>query len=275
MNILRHLLGERSIEPIEAGGALVPAQNVYCAKICSKVITSQFCIILLNNDTSDGREVPNANVNMEYGLMLGFNKYIIPFQREAQTLPFNVAGLDTIRYSNRDFEDKARHAIDIAIQNTSQENALEIPPDQLLESFLLSQQVLVAPIDNDGERNIFQLGQPLGFKLLMSFDGMQYRYFGNFTALRAEIVVWRVRTLLTIVSARFGSISERVGLGLANVGVNELAVLQLLLEQLQIWLFVTSDEERDAVKAVYPDSSSGVQIKVFSMSDIVATLQSP
>src|SRR5713101_1159863 len=51
MNILKHVLSERGIEPIEAGGALAPAQNAFCAKICSKIITSQFCIILLNNET--------------------------------------------------------------------------------------------------------------------------------------------------------------------------------------------------------------------------------
>jgi hypothetical protein len=40
-----------------------------------------------------GAEIPNANVTMKYGLMLGFNKYVIPFQRASQQLPFNVSGL--------------------------------------------------------------------------------------------------------------------------------------------------------------------------------------
>jgi len=62
-----------------------------------KIITAQFCIVLINNDEMEGREIPNANVNMEYGLMLGFNKYVLPFQRASQRLPFNVAGLDTIK----------------------------------------------------------------------------------------------------------------------------------------------------------------------------------
>jgi hypothetical protein len=42
MGILRHLLEDRGIQPIEAGGALAPGQNAFCAKICSKIITSQF-----------------------------------------------------------------------------------------------------------------------------------------------------------------------------------------------------------------------------------------
>src|SRR3990172_8563645 len=102
MTIIRTLLEKRGIQHVEAGGFLAPGQSAFCAKICSKIIISQFCIIFLNNELQNGREIPNANVNMEYGLMLGFNKYIIPFQKADQTLPFNVAGLDTIKYKNRD-----------------------------------------------------------------------------------------------------------------------------------------------------------------------------
>ena len=102
--------------------------------------------------------MPNANVNMEYGLMLGFNKYVIPFQRQAQTLPFNVAGLDTVKYTNENFEVKATSAIDLAIRDTTQEVASAITPDQVLEAFLLSQQVLVVPLNTEGDRNLFELG---------------------------------------------------------------------------------------------------------------------
>lgn len=142
--ILRTLLATRGIEPIEAGGTLAPGQNAFCAKICSKIILSQFCIILVNNDVKNGAEIPNANVNMEYGLMLGFNKYVIPFQRESQTLPFNVAGLDTVKYSNESFERKAAQALDAAIAATTQETTPVFTPDQILEAFLLSKRLLVA-----------------------------------------------------------------------------------------------------------------------------------
>jgi hypothetical protein len=92
MEILRALLKERRIETYEAGGELAPAQQVFCQKICSKIVQSQFCIVLLNNETVDGVQTTNANVYMEYGLMLGFNKCIVPFQHEDYHLPFNVSG---------------------------------------------------------------------------------------------------------------------------------------------------------------------------------------
>ena len=78
-SILTALLSARGIEPAEAGGSLAPGQNAFCTKICSKIIVSQFCAIILNNDTTGGAEIPNANVNMEYGLMLGFNFLIYQF----------------------------------------------------------------------------------------------------------------------------------------------------------------------------------------------------
>ena len=77
VSVLRRLLEERGIHAEEADSSIAPAQNVFCAKICSKIITAQFCIVLINNDEMEGREIPNANVNMEYGLMLGFNKYVL------------------------------------------------------------------------------------------------------------------------------------------------------------------------------------------------------
>src|SRR3989339_1917440 len=87
MAILRNILQSKGIQCEEAGGQLAPGQYAFCQKICSKIITSQFSIIILNNDSKNGQLVPNANVNMEYGLMLGFNKYLIPFQLEVQELP--------------------------------------------------------------------------------------------------------------------------------------------------------------------------------------------
>jgi Predicted nucleotide-binding protein containing TIR-like domain len=135
MTILRHLLEQKGIVPVEAGGSLAPGQHAFCAKICSKIITSQFCIVLINNEETERGEIPNANVNMEYGLMVGFNKYIIPFQRASQTLPFNIAGLDTIKYNNQDFERLASTAIEQAIQETRQDAPQTLPVDQGIWNF--------------------------------------------------------------------------------------------------------------------------------------------
>ncbi len=108
MEILCSLLAERRIEAYEAGGTLAPGQEVFCQKICSTIIQSQFCIVLLNNEAVGKAQKTNANVHMEYGLMLGFNKYILPFQHEEYSLAFNVAGLDTVKYDNTSFKRRRR-----------------------------------------------------------------------------------------------------------------------------------------------------------------------
>ena len=152
MTIIKNLLKERGIQCEEAGGSLAPGQSAFCQKICSKIITSQFCIVLLNHDEETGLLVPNANVNMEYGLMLGFNKYLIPFQLKEQSLPFNVSALDTVKYGKENFESEASKAIEIAIEKTKQGQASLTPPNQLIELFLLSNKALYSTVDNEGEK---------------------------------------------------------------------------------------------------------------------------
>lgn len=270
MSLVRKLLQERGIQPIEAEGALAPGQNAYCAKICSKIITAQFCIVLLNNDETGGSEVPSANVNMEYGLMLGFNKYVIPFQRATQQLPFNVAGLDTIKYVNRDFERLASDAIDQAISATTQRAASTVPIDQLLSTFLLVRRALVASLSEQGERNLDELGHPLGFTLLNDFSGLKIIYFGNFTALRPETVLWRVRMLDGIFAERFGTIGVRMQAGLVSEAQAQFATE--ILSKLQVWILVTSDEDKKAVADGIASIRPAHMIDVFSISDVSTEL---
>lgn len=270
MTIIRNLLQEQGIEAVEAGGRLAPAQNAFCSKICSKIINAQFCVVLLNNDTNEGSEQPNANVNMEYGLMLGFNKYIIPFQRESQNLPFNVATLDTVKYEDRNFEQLAANAINQAIIETQLDTSSEIPADQPLEAFLLTKKLMMSPISSQGEDNIFQLGRGLEFNLLNDFAGMNYTYFGNFTSLRPEAVIWRTKTLVEILDDRRSSLGERVRFEIATQA--QVDATTELMEAVEILILVTSDSDKadiqiSPITANYP-------ITVISLHDISSTLTS-
>ncbi|MBU2431564.1 MAG: hypothetical protein KKH99_12795, partial [Proteobacteria bacterium] len=246
MTILRKLLEERGILPIEAGGSLAPAQSAFCAKICSKIITAQFCIALLNNDVKDGVEFPNANVNMEYGLMLGFNKYVIPFQKESQRLPFNVAGLDTIKYNTRNFESAAIKAIEQAINATNQEEVPKDTSDQFLELLFLNRNYMWSPLDTEGDKNIFRLGSPLGFNLLNDFTGDRYAFLGRFTSLRPETILWRLRKMNEILDGRRSSIPNRVKAG--TIKPELLPMVEQLFETAKIWVIVTSNDDKDLVE---------------------------
>jgi len=266
MNILKDILKEKDVEAVEAGGSLSPAQNAFCAKICSKIIASQFCIVLLNNEETKDSEIPNANVNMEYGLMLGFNKYIIPFQRKNQKLPFNVAGLDTIKYTNTDFQRLAEEAIAQAIQVTKQELPIDVGLDAIIETFLLSKKTTVTNINELGERQVFELGRPFGFYLLNDFSGFTYIYLGNFTNLRPETIIWRVRLLNDLFSERIGTLPQRIKLGIASK--EAIPLLVEFLSKMKIWLIVNSDEDKQQIETELNKKPIQFGFEVFSIAEV-------
>ncbi len=270
--VLRQLLEHRGVEGIEAGGARSPGEHAFCVKICSKIITSQFCVVLLNNEIKNGHEMPNANVNMEYGLMLGFNKYVIPFQRMGQELPFNVAALDTIKYTNEDFQSKAAAAIDQAIAETTPTGTTPVDANQKLNAFLLTREMSFARLDTLGDRAIFDLGSPLGFNLLLDFAGTKNCFLGNFTQLRAEAVVWRVRTLSKSIDARLSSFPTRIKAGLLTE--ETATVARELFTKFEIWLVVNCDETRDAVSLAFQHDPPHYVVDVVSLADIDRTLRS-
>lgn len=266
MTVIKNLLTQRGIQCEEAGGNLVPGQNAFCQKICSKIITSQFCIVLLNLDNENGTLVPNANVNMEYGLMLGFNKYLIPFQEKDHTLPFNVSGLDTVKYDKTNFEAKAANAIDIAVEKTSQETVGLTPPDQLIQLFLLSKKAVFSPIDSEGEKYIFRMGSPFGFNLLHDFSGMAYIFFGNFTALRPEIVIWRLKMLNDLLTERMSSLKDRIELNIVTPKQAEFA--ENIYARMKIFLLVTSDEDKAIILKEIENVSFFKRTQIYSIPDM-------
>lgn len=190
------------METHEAGGEFAPGQYAFCNKICSKLIISQFCVVLLNSDIVDGVEKPNANVNMEYGLMLGFNKYVIPFQLEGLNLPFNVSGLDTVKYTSSNFNEKAEKAIDQALVDVKQDNLGMVDLSQGIHAYLLLKGAVFCDINNPDNKVLFDMGNVCGFNLCMEFDAIRYMYFGNFANLRADVVINRVKKLFEVWDSR-------------------------------------------------------------------------
>ncbi len=272
MNLLRKLLQERGMLVEEAAGNLAPGQNAFCAKICSKIITSQFCIILLNNEEIGGRELPNANVNMEYGLMLGFNKYVIPFQHQKQTLPFNVAGLDTIKYDNKNFEEKAISAIENAIAATTQINVPQDSGDQSLKLFLLQRNVLISTLEDEGERALYRLGEPLGFNLFTNFGGHEVVYFGRFAAIRAESIIWRIRKLAEILNSRIASMPFRVKTGM--VTTEQVEMIKQIFNTLRFWILVSSDHDKQLIVTNITNDPISYEVEVITLEEAMAEVRS-
>jgi len=232
---------------------------------------SQFCIVLLNNDEQDGNEIPNANVNMEYGLMLGFNKYVIPFQRRTQRLPFNVAGLDTIKYTDQDLEQQAITAIEQAIDTTKQEETPSGTTDQPLQMYLLARNMVFAYVDSEGEKNIFKLGEPLGFNLINDFTGTRYEFLGRFSNLRPEVILWRLRKMNEMLNGRLSSIDDRIKIGAATP--EQAVAARELFENLQLLVIVTSDQDKTTLVKELDQHAIDYPVEVILVEEILSQVK--
>lgn len=123
LDIIKQKLREVNIEPYIAVNERELQKDIFCEKICSKIIESLFCIVILNDvtDPEDNIRKPNANVYYEYGLMTSFRKHIIPIQLKNQKLAFNIQSLDTVKYSPKDFSAQIQDAIKLTLLNIEEE----------------------------------------------------------------------------------------------------------------------------------------------------------
>ena len=75
-------LAKVGVEPIIAVKERAYGQDIFCTKICGKIIESRFCIVILDDTIEAEKNIPNPNVYYEYGLMTSLRKHIIPLQKE-------------------------------------------------------------------------------------------------------------------------------------------------------------------------------------------------
>jgi hypothetical protein len=196
---------------------------------------------------------------------LGFNKCVIPFQHEDYALPFNVSGLDTIKYNNTSFKAKAAAAIDQAIVTTTRTEAPPaVSPD--VGAYLLLKGGLVCVLESAGEKALYQLGAVCFFNLCVDFTGNRYMYFGNFPKVPPSVIAWRINKLIQIIDERMGGMKFRVEGGIITEQQRD--VLLQLRKTVEIWILVKDAEDREALlKAV-----SGCSIKpdVFTLADVAS-----
>jgi hypothetical protein len=143
-----------------------PGNLAFCTKICSKIIQSQFCIVLLDPSPSktSSKEYPNPNVHLEYGMMIDQNKNIIPLQDEKYNLAFNISPLDTVKYTPSNFKIKVTEAIDNAIErSTKSTTSGQIPPGPEIFTFYNMSGFQISDITNVFLKFICSLGSSLGF----------------------------------------------------------------------------------------------------------------
>lgn len=184
-----------------------PAHLVFCTKICSKIIQSQFCIVLLDHSLdAEGKQIPNPNVHLEYGMMLSQRKYVIPLQEENRKLPFNISPLDTIKYNESNFKQKVAKAVEDAIKKLNKTEALIKSQEIDILTFYNISGFTMSDINDPFLNYLYKRGYHLGFYLLENNNN--YKYVGPFKFEDPKKIILNTKLLVeNLISAYENSIS--------------------------------------------------------------------
>ncbi len=135
LELISEKLTKHGIEPIIAVRERAYGQDIFCTKICGKIVESRFCLVILDDTAVGGTNIPNPNVYYEYGLMTSLGKHIIPLQKSNMRLAFNIQSYDTIKYTPANLAGELERAIRDAIRITdtsSQQLEAQEVPDKLI-----------------------------------------------------------------------------------------------------------------------------------------------
>lgn len=142
LELMSEKLAKVGIEAIIAVKERAYGQDIFCTKICGKIIESKFCIVILDDEIDNGKNIPNPNVYYEYGLMTSLEKHIIPLQKENLKLAFNIQSYDTIKYNSsnigKELDRAIRDAIKITEEGAEPKQADFISQKNILRSFELA-----------------------------------------------------------------------------------------------------------------------------------------
>jgi len=194
-------------------------EDIFCTKICGRIIESMFCIVLLNDVKSRKSDelIPNPNVYYEYGLMTAMKKEIIPLQHSQHNLAFNIQGLETIKYTNVNLSDELEKAIKktLAIIEISRDTEqLEIESD-------LNTRKIFWMLESRGFTR--QVGYPRDSLLESSENTVFMKYtdskdYPNFIVIaKNNEMVLDIIGGLKVISSRIEKIKYRVEIEISNI----------------------------------------------------------
>src|SRR5206468_4803864 len=118
---------------------------------------------------------------------------------------------------------------------------------------------------------IFGLGAPLGFNLLIDFGGTRYKYLGNFSQLRPEVVLWRARMLERALNGRRASFPHRIASGAMTT--EQAALAETIFRDFEMWLIVNADKDKRQVTDALAKQPLAYGTQVFSLADVERELE--
>jgi len=166
--LMSEKLTKAGIEPIIAVKERAYGQDIFCTKICGKIIEAKFCIVILDDSIVDDKNIPNPNVYYEYGAMTALKKHIVPLQKDNLELAFNIQSYDTIKYNSGNISSELDRAIKDAIKITESKDGIK------KESFISDKKTL-----RNFEMAGFELKDEDWF-LSEVIDDTQFKGFGHY-----------------------------------------------------------------------------------------------
>ncbi len=179
LGLMSEKLSKVGVEPIIAVKERAYGQDIFCTKICGKIIESRFCIVVLDDTMDDGKNIPNPNVYYEYGLMTSLRKHIIPLQKEDLGLAFNIQSYDTIKYSAKNITVELDRAIKDALRITEAKEQVD-KKTSLPEKTLLRKLELAGLDLRDSDWVLHEAIGDTNFKGFGQYDKLFYVYLVPF-----------------------------------------------------------------------------------------------
>ena len=247
-----------------------PGNLAFCTKICSKIIQSQFCIVLL--DPSPGKtnlkESPNPNVHLEYGMMISQNKHIIPLQDEKYDLAFNISPLDTIKYNQANLKIKIAEAIDNAIARaTKSTTSGPIPQGPEIFTFYNMSGYIISDIRNVVSKFICTLGSGLGFYLFNGYNELKYKFIGPFEMEDPKKAILHTKLLIDNIISAY----KRAIFDIPKDNKDKLKKFEYLIRDVSIDLiippFYEKEEIRNKINSII-DKEYEFPINIYYRNDI-------
>jgi len=275
LEVIKDELANHNYEAYIAVEQFKGGKNIFCTKICSKIISSHFCLVLLNESRHRKKNmlIPNPNVHFEYGLICSLHKYVIPMKRQPEELSFNVSPLDTIVYSKSDFRSKLATAVSDAVKSfaggpTAPQSTLI---DRQIIEFMSLRGSVLADLVNDMSKMLYDLGGALGFFL---FTGQQFTYFANAETLDERRIAFYLRLLSNNIDAAVNRIVKFAG---ETVGPGDLARWLLPFNNMQIVVIVDKTSNRDALAKfghqLAPVVKHGITVELLTRDELATELE--
>jgi len=183
LNPILELISEKltkvGIEPIIAVKERAYGQDIFCTKICGKIIEARFCIVILDDTLISGKNIPNPNVYYEYGLMTSLRKHMIPLQKDGLTLAFNIQSYDTIKYNPKNIGFEIDRGIRDAIRLTDSQDNREEKESLLPEKRIMHRLEIAGLMIRDKNWFLSDVIEDTDFKGFGQYDKRFYLYLGK------------------------------------------------------------------------------------------------